>query len=464
MHIKPRGDLHVKHTRASYALLAFLLVTVAACSRSDDTANTDTTGGDATTTTEAGAAGATELANGGFGDLESVCQDGDASGATATGVTDAEIRLGTMTDKGFAGAQGLNKEMYDTAVAFSKWCNEQGGILGRQIVLDDLDVALTEYEPQVTEACENDFALVGGGAVFDDDPNGVRVDCGLPNIAGYVVTNEARSAELQVQPLPNPSASTNAGRYAAAKRDFPDGIESFGIMTSNLPAVLLVRDQLVEAAESIGYEVDYSIEYAPQGETGWANFVADMQDKDIKILEYVGQPADLLQLNQAMETAGWHPDVLLLSSNFYDSNYAEQAAEVSGNIYIQSQFHPYELAADNKATQDYLDIMEQYNPGGKVALLGTQGLSSWLLFAKAATECGSDLTAECLLEKAAATTEWTGGGLHAPQTPGNTEPSSCYLILTLTPDGFVYNEDATAATDDGLFNCDPENVKALASS
>ena len=42
-------------------------------------------------------------------------------------------------------------------------------------MVDDLDAALTEYEARLTEACEQDFALVGGGAVFDEDPNGARV-------------------------------------------------------------------------------------------------------------------------------------------------------------------------------------------------------------------------------------------------------------------------------------------------
>ena len=46
--------------------------------------------------------------------------------------------------------------------------------------------------------------MVGGGAVLDDADNGGRVACGLPNIAGYVVTPTAREADLQVQPVPNP--------------------------------------------------------------------------------------------------------------------------------------------------------------------------------------------------------------------------------------------------------------------
>jgi hypothetical protein len=447
----------VKLSRTGTSIAVLLLLAASACSRSD---NTTETGGSTTTTAADTGGGATALAQGGFGDLEKVCQDGDASGATATGVTDTEIHLGTVTDKGFSAAPGLNKEMYDSAVAFTSWCNEHGGILGRKLIVDDLDAALTEYEARITEACTKDFALVGGGAVFDEDPNNARVACGLANIAGYVVSAPARNADLQVQPLPNPLKKINVGRYIAAARDYPEGIKSFGIMASNIPAVLLVRDQMIETATSLGYEVKYNFNYAPAGESGWANFVADMQAKDIKVLEFVGQPLSLIELAKAMDTAGWHPDVILASGNFYDDLFAAEAGTVVGNLSIQSQFHPFELASENKATQDYLDLMKQYNPGGKVALLGVQGVSSWLLFAQAATECGSNLTTDCLLEKAAATTSWTGGGLHAPQKPGNTEPSTCWLSLGLGADGYAVNDKATKANE-GVYNCDPENVIEL---
>jgi hypothetical protein len=187
-----------------------------------------------------------------------------------------------------------------------------------------------------------------------------------------------------------------------------------------------------------------------------------MQQKDVRILEFIGQPQNLIELTTAMDIAGWHPDAILLSGNFYDDLYRQGATNTTENLYIQSGFTPLEMAGDNKATQDYLDLMEQYNPTGKIAGLGVQGLSSWLLFATAATACGSDLTAECLLERASATTDWTGGGLHARQTPGNTDPSPCMLLLGLDDTGFVYKEDATAPTDgDGLFNCDESNIFEL---
>src|SRR3546814_17472202 len=101
--------------------------------------------------------------------------------------------------------------------------------------------------------------------------------------------------------------------------------------------------------------------------------------------------------------------------------------------------------------------MEQHNPSGKIALLGQQGLSSWLLFARAATACGSDLTAECLIDEARAMTGWETGGLHAPQTPCNVTPSARYLLLALETSGCVVNDDATKP-DEWLYNSDEHPV------
>ena len=75
----------------------------------------------------------------------------DCGGDPVQGVTDDTITVGTVTDKG-GPVKGLDEEMYDTAVAFTEWCNEHGGILGRELVLSDVDAKLFEYEPAITDA------------------------------------------------------------------------------------------------------------------------------------------------------------------------------------------------------------------------------------------------------------------------------------------------------------------------
>jgi hypothetical protein len=148
---------------------------------------------------------------------------------------------------------------------------------------------------------------------------------------------------------------------------------------------------------------------------------------------------------------------MMLQANFYDQPFVETAGDIAQNSHVRIQYTPFELADQNQATADYLRLIEEYNPGGKVAQLGAQALSAYLLFAQAAAACGSELTRACLLEQAGSVEEWTGGGLHAPQDLVTRAPSPCFLFLDPTADGFVYNEELTAPTD-GLFNCEPDNV------
>ncbi len=87
-----------------------------------------------------------------------------------------------------------------------------------------------------------------------------------------------------------------------------------------------------------------------------------------------------------------------------------------------------EEAAENPASQQYLELIDRYDPGGKIANLGIQGLSSWLVFAKAANECGAELTRDCVWENTQSITEWTGGGLHARQNLAEFAASNCYAL------------------------------------
>jgi hypothetical protein len=449
--------------RAAAGMLVLLALAGAACSRSDD----DVESADTTTTTAGGAGETTappEEASGldaaGFGDLENVCQDGDAEGATDVGVTDDSIQLGSFTDKGFSARPGLNEEMYDAAVAFAAWCNEHGGINGRELVIADRDAALTDFNARIIESCAEDFAMVGGGAVLDDADNGGRIACGLPNIPGFVVSATAREADLQVQPVPNPLDTVAGGIYRRIAEDHPDLIGGYGSITSSFGSVLLVRDIAHDAAQQHGFTVVYQEEYNSAGESNWRPFVEGMQSAGVRVLEFVGEPTFFSQVLEAMEAVGYRPDLMIVNANFYDSLFAETAGDIAQNTKIRVQFTPFELADQNPATADYLELMERYNPDGKTALLGMQSISAYLLFAQAASACGSDLTRACLLENASSVTEWTGGGLHAPQDPSTNTPSDCFAVLDVTADGFTLDE-ALTSPNEGIFNCDPANVIAV---
>ena len=206
--------------------LAALLI-AAACGRDKETtAGTTNTSAPSSGTTGANTDDA-GLDQGAFGDLGVVCSPAPAGEANAAGtdpgVTADSLQVSTFSDPGFSGRLGLNQELFDTAEAFTKWCNEHGGIHGRQIDLQERDAKLTEYQQRIIEACDQgDFFMVGGGGVFDDTGQKDRLACGLPAIPGYVVTPAAIEADLSIQPVPIPNNENPSGQFRYLFDSFPD--------------------------------------------------------------------------------------------------------------------------------------------------------------------------------------------------------------------------------------------------
>ncbi len=435
------------------AVVLAMVMFAAACGRSDDDSASNS---DETSSSSAGGSGAK---SGDFGTLTDVCQTGDGGPASAQGVTADSIRIGTISDPGYAGRPGLNQELFDVADVFSQWCNARGGINGRTIQVDKLDAALTEYKPQILKACADDFYLVGGGAVFDNTGVEDRLSCLLPDVAAYVVTPEARAADLLTQPVPNSGTVLPVGDYKWLAKTYPDSTDKVGVLTGNLPATITTAKQAEEAVKSLDWDVVYSDLYPPTGPTSWAPYVQALKDKGVKGLIWVGEPENLAKFQQAMVDANYELEWIRTDANHYDSKLIEVGGPAIKNTFIRSVFYPFADANKNPATQQYLDAFQEYLPDGKAeAYLGLQAWSAWLLWAKAAKECGADLTRKCVYNKLQTVTEWTGGGLHSVQDPGDNTPGDCFTLIEATPSGF---ELADIDPNDGIYSCNPNNLYTL---
>jgi ABC-type branched-subunit amino acid transport system substrate-binding protein len=435
-------------------MLALVLVG-AACGRSDDKGSGD--GSDTTTTTTA-----SDAKSASFGTLTDVCQTGKPSGSPTIGVTPTEIKVATFSDPGFAGRPGLNQEFFDTADVFAAWCNERGGINGRKIVVDKKDAALTNVKAKMTEACANDFAMVGGGAVFDQDGVETRLQCLLPDIAGFVVSIKARGSDLLVQPVPNSVKTLQVGAMNYLGKKFPEAVDKAGALTGDLSTTKAVMDQQVEAAEAAGWKFVYNDQYPAAGATDWTPYAQQIKSSGVKGLFWVGEPENLAALTKALKNIGYKLDFIRTDANHYDQKLIEIAADALSdeNVYVQSGFYPFEKAKSSNATGQYLDAFKQYKPDGKNRTnLGLQAWSSWLLFAQAAKECGNDLTRTCLYDNAKKVTDWTGGGLHAATDPGSGESGDCVAVQIATPTGFKLATDTKP--NDGIYQCSPKNVYTL---
>ena len=86
--------------------------------------------------------------------------------ALGLGRGDEIVPLADPPDAGGELWLALPREPLSTADVFAAWCNDRGGINGRKIEVDKKDSALTQVQAKMTEACADDFMMVGGGAVF----------------------------------------------------------------------------------------------------------------------------------------------------------------------------------------------------------------------------------------------------------------------------------------------------------
>jgi hypothetical protein len=446
-------------------VLGALTMVVGACSsdRGDDpAAEADDAGGGQSS----GGDDAAEVPTDSFGTLESPCGEADdesdsAGGgggqAAEQGVTADQVVIGYGDDAGFQVSPGLSHETSDAIEAMIAWCNEQGGINGREIVGNYYDAAITNVVNAMTQACGEVFMLVGEAWALDSAQEETRLGCGLPAVPTYSVSPEFANAPLAVQPMPNPADLFTAGWAGQLAELFPEEVQNASVMYGNFAATIDTKDKILQTFDDFGFEfLDCPVEYNIQGEPDWKPIAQRLKDCGAEIVYYSGQPYPLMQnmLDDAAQI-DYRP-IWLADSNAYLQSFADWNATGNGdNVYIRSAFFPFEQAEDNPATQQYLDIVQE--SGGDVSQLGQQATSAFLLWATAADACGADLTRQCVLDELDGITSWDGGGMHAESNPGENLPPECAMLLKL--DGTSWEQ--VHPEEPGEMACDPDGVIEL---
>jgi ABC-type branched-subunit amino acid transport system substrate-binding protein len=433
---------------AVLAVVAVLAVLATACSsdRGDDP-SAAAEGDGSETTAPPEDTGADQ-----FGTLASPCGEGDASGATDQGVTDDQIVIGYGDDAGFSLSPGLSHETSDAIATMIDWCNEQGGINGRQIVGNYYDAAITNAVNATTEACSQVFMLVGEAWANDAAQEQTRLGCGLPAVPTYAVSPAFANAPLAVQPVPNPADVFAAGSAGQIAELYPDEVKKAAVMFADFSATKDTKDKVLQAFPSFGWEfLDCPQQYQLLGETDWKPFAQALNDCGAEVVYYSGQAFPNLQnLLDAAAQVDYHP-IWVTDSNNYLKSFADwNTAGFGDRVLLRSAFIPFEYAEDGSAVQQYIDLVTDH--GGDVSQLGMQATSAFLLWATAAKEC-TELTRDCVLDELSQITTWDGGGMHAEANPGENLPPKCSLLLQL--DGTSWEQ--AFPEEGGTFECDPDS-------
>jgi hypothetical protein len=415
--------------------------------------------------TTAGATTSASSSSGAWPGVGKICEPGSGGASTVRGVGSKTINIAVFNDASNTITPGLEVEFPEQARAFADWCNAAGGINGRKIVIDNRDAALFNAAQQTTAACQSDFMAVGGGMALDQPAVPIREKCGLGQISGYVVSNLSVLGTDQVDPSGTNTDSISAGWFGALTKAYPKAVKVAGMGAGDTPSVLQPETKDEFAAEAQGWTVVDFLE-PPTSVENWAPYVEQYQQKGVTAL-WPADDSNFTPFAQAMTTAGYHPDFVILGAQF-DNSQTQQ--DVAANptlppVYVETQWWPLAQASQNPSTEELVTIMHKYAKGDPIDFDDEEGMESWLLWAKSASACGASLTVTCVLNHAAATKNWDAGGIQAPiasltLSNENPQPTPCFALLQLTAKGIVYDKKLTAPTQ-SIWNCNPKNVVQL---
>jgi ABC-type branched-subunit amino acid transport system substrate-binding protein len=444
--LRSGGRVRTRRTAAvSVGLALALVLTAAGCREAGSGTST------ATTTTPGGTSAAPAAA-GSFGELTNVCQSGTAKGATAQGVTDTSIATGTMSDFGFT----KNREFLDAAEGFSAWCNDAGGINGRKLTPNPRDTNIAQYRQRVLEACKEDFALVGGGAAFDDSGLNDRLTCLLPDFPAQVVGSKNRMSDLQVISYANfnPKISPYESWFKwLTSEKYPDSKDHVGLIVGDAGVTKTIAQQTAEVLDFLGATVVYNEVYPIQGASDWTPYAQAIKENGVKGLVFYGEYAQLAKLEQSLGDINYQLDWIDANANSYNKEFLELtgASLDSLNNVVPSGIAPLEKPEDNPSVKQLTEIMAKYKPGVTLTQPMVNAWSAWLLFSQSARDCGAGLTRKCVLEKAGTVTEWTAGGLHAPTNPASKDPRQvCFIVEQASSEGW---KAIDSGANKGIYNC-----------
>lgn len=397
-----------------------------------------------------------------FGTLDSPCGTGDAKGATDQGVSDTEIKIGYGDDRGYAQSPGLNKEMSDAVSAMIDWCNEQGGINGRTIVGTDYDAAMTNANTVMQEACRSEFMMVGHGFAMDQTAEQTRVACNMAAVPSFTVSPDAANGPMTYQGVPYPVDYVNASAWFQMAKMHPDMLNDFDLAGSTMPTIITSLNKVRQMAEAAGFKLkDCGVTLNYAGEPSYVPFAEKFKECGVKGV-WTSQSPVPSQFNffKAFDQVGIDP-IIFAESTWYGESVQQFNSDggVLDTLNTNIIYPMLEDADKVPAVAKYQELVTA--KGGKTAMLGMQSTSSFLLWATAAKECGSDLTRQCMIDELSKVHEWDGGGLHAVTDPGANMPARCGLMVTLKGADYtqVFPEEATEfdCSDEYLVKTDQSN-------
>ena len=399
--------------------------------------------------------------------------------ATEIGITDSEIRIAVVADVENPIAPGSFLGSVNGVRGWAKYVNANGGLAGREVVIDFLDSKLNADEGRnaVIKACAEDFALVGTSAIFLNNVDDIEacVDqagaaTGIPDIA-VVATEVVQQCSPTTYAVNPPQIicdtqdehpqtyQANVGRAFYYEKEYGKDLHGAYIFSQDLKAAensnRASMTQMQDAGSGIKQDFEALISVmAPQ--SAYTPIVQQLKDNTSNYAQSGSVFGTTVALRKEAKLQGLNdPDFIWdCTLQCYDKKMLSQGgADVEGQ-YVSTLFLPFEEASSNKMLANFL----KYTGKDKADGFGVQAFASGLLVQQAIEQIVdksgvNGVTRKALFDELATIHDFDAGGMIGTTDIGNRITTDCYVLTQVQDGKFV----RVTPSKKGTFDCKKRN-------
>jgi ABC-type branched-subunit amino acid transport system substrate-binding protein len=364
----------------------------------------------------------------------SICPAGGVS--PAPGVTASQIDIGNIsTITGPVPGQYIGAQQ--GVEAYAAYRNSIGGVCGRSLVVKTADDRFSTAQNAAETQALAGSVLAFVGSYSDQDAGGVptlEAD-GIPDI-GVASSTPRFDLPDNFSPAPDP-VGWNLAPYVDFKRRFPAATTKMAMLVEDEPGIAAQGMAEETALKSIGYDfvfTDYTLQ--PTDPT-FNGDVRKMEVDGVQGLVFVGPGGISGELAQDMHNASLSVPFADWSPYAYAPEFiANGGAGANGAILTQSEAL---FEGEDATTVPEVGLFDKwYEALFRTApdLYAAYGWMSGMLFVQGLNAGGAP-TRAALLAGLHTITDFTAGGLVAPDDPVAKTPPNCYLVIDVVNGHFV---------------------------
>jgi ABC-type branched-subunit amino acid transport system substrate-binding protein len=351
-------------------------------------------------------------------------------GASDVGITEDTITLGQVST--ISGpVPGLGQTAVNGVRAYFAYRNQQGGVCGRELQLQNADDRLDtgQNRAEHDRMADEVFGFVGGWSVVDDGGAGVLEGTNIPDVG--ISISDAR-ASLPNNYSTNPidlqggSGAVTVLQYMVSTYQPRSAAVVWGAqVTARARAQGFVRD-----LESLGVTVSVAREVAIT-ETNYVPVAQEIENAGAELVITALELTGISRLAQAFEQVGYLPKVPYYGAQTYGDRFLELAGSAAEGTILGITHPIVEEAASNPQVATFLEWYQRVNPGEEIDFFSFQGWVAADMFADAIEAAGPSPTRDAVLGVLSGYHAFDADGLVAPFDPAGKVNSKCFMIVTV---------------------------------